>query len=485
MRSVNLADRNDYDASIGRNCISVGDDSDAGKDAAGRTADRGAVLECFDDAKGPAMKTICRWLFPVAMLLPTTSRTAAQVPISLPQPPASSAPNWVDPAPVYHPPVYQSPAFPAPAYQVAAAQPPAVPTPSYDIPTPTPVPNAYAPSSLPGYGGTGAPAFVQPAPAAAGEMPVGTFDRQNFPPYGAPTCPPKYKAWLPTKFATPGGCGCGPCPTAVPGCAPPCCGDYCSNWYDNLALLWESGAFKGPLDLDGLNGNFGSRVGAFGAVPLSREWGLGLQAGGSAGWYDWKGSQFTGDDAREQYFFTAGVFQRFCSTGFGYAVAYDWLIDDYYSNFYFGQWRVAASWQWNPCNEIGFWGALPDRRDEAFVGTPAVRNDFSSIIQGNLYWRHVWTCAASTTLFGGLAESPSDISWGSSSQVAVNNYLMLSGGFEYILPGSGGTDGYQEEAWALSFGLSIYPGTAMRVAQSQFRPFLPMTDNGNFAIRRH
>jgi hypothetical protein len=436
------------------------------------------------------MNTICKWMLPAAVLLSTTSRTSAQGPVYLPQTPTST-PSWIDPAPAYRPPVYQTATIPTPvpSYQTAAVQ-PGVPT--VEVPTAPPVSTPYSPgspfsaSSLPGYGGGSMPAYAQPAPAPQGEMPLATYDRQTFPSYGAPTCPPKYKAWIPTKFGTLGCGGCGACgQCAPPGCAPTGCGDYCSNWYDNISALWEMNAFKGPVDLDGLNGNFGTRVGAFGAVPLSRDWGLGLQAGATAGVYDWKGSQFTGDSTRQQYFYTVGVFQRFCSTGFGWGIAYDWLVDDYYHDFFFGQWRVAASWQWNPCNEIGVWTALPDRRDEAFVGTPAVRNDFSSIIQGNAYWRHVWSCAASTTVFGGIAESPSDICWGASGQVAMNNYLMLTGGFEYILPSSGGTDGYQEEVWALSFGLAIYPGTAMRVAQSQFRPMLPMADNGNFAIRRH
>jgi hypothetical protein len=68
--------------------------------------------------------------------------------------------------------------------------------------------------------------------------------------------------------------------------------------------------------------------------------------------------------------------------------------------------------------------------------------------------------------------------------VAVNSCVAFTGGFEYILPGSGGTDGRQEEVWNLFFGVAIYPGTAMCTTQSQFRPFLPMADNGNFAIRR-
>jgi hypothetical protein len=261
------------------------------------------------------------------------------------------------------------------------------------------------------------------------------------------------------------------------------CGGF-SNWYDNLSIITEMNAFKGPLDLDGLNGNFGGRVGFFGAVPLMRSWGLGLEAGTTAGLYDWKGTQYTGGGTRYQMFSTVGVFQRFCSTGLGYGIVYDWLVDDYYHDFFFGQWRAAVSWQANAANEFGGWIALPDRRDSAFVGTPAVNNHFSSIVQGNIYWRHVWNCAASTTIFAGLAEQPSNIPFGASGQVALNNYVMLTGGFEYILPSSGGDNGRQEEVWALSAGLAFYPGSAMRVAQSQFRPFLPMADNGNFAIRR-
>lgn len=450
------------------------------------------------------------WTF-VLLAAATPARAQVQLPLPPSNAPAPTTPELVDPLPVYHPPVYQPPVYQPQAEAVPTPTPAATTVPLYapsmasrapvvpsvpNAPTPAPIPETipYSPPSLPGYAsGSGGPAYAQPAPSMyGGGMPTATYDRQNFPPYGSTGAPPKYKKWMPTYSVPLCGHGCGHHGAMqneyAAGCDPACISDGCgadARWCDNIALITEMNAFKGGLDLDGLNGNFGVRAGVLAGIPIVRSWGLGAELGGTAGVYDWKGSQFTGGGTRYQSFMTAGIFQRFCSTGLGYAVVYDWLIDDYYNDFFFGQWRAAVSWQFNPCNEIGVWVALPDRRDSAFVGTPAVNNYFSSVMQGNVYWRHVWSCAASTTIFAGLAEQPSNIPFGASSQVAINNYVALTGGFEYILPSSGGNDGRQEEIWALSAGLVFYPGSAMRVAQSQFRPFLPMADNGNFAIRRH
>jgi hypothetical protein len=256
------------------------------------------------------------------------------------------------------------------------------------------------------------------------------------------------------------------------------------NWYDNITGFGIIDAFKGGLDLNGNNANFGKRYGIEAAFPLVQSWGLGAQLSTSFGYYDWKGSQFTGSKGRFQNFTTIGLFQRSCDNGLSFGAVYDWLYDDYYQVFHFGQFRVAAAYLFNPQNEFGFWGSLPDRRDWAVVGTPPVNNNYAPVLQGNLFWRHIYSPAASTTTYIGLAESPADIPFGSSTQIALTKYMAFYGGFAYILPGSGGTQGHQEEIWNVSFGVSIYPGSGLGSQISQFRPVLPLADNGNFAIRR-
>jgi hypothetical protein len=442
----------------------------------------------------------------LAAILPLGAATSrAQVQVYLPPPaaaaPAPGAAHLLDPAPVYRPTTYQSqpyqpPAYPAHVYSTQASGPVAVPhvasLPTYTaslqpaapwpatqsqpvaMPTPivTPSPAAPAPwsasrtpptppsggsyypsATLPGYaaGAAGGPAYAQ-SPSAYGAGPAGHYGS-----YGS-------------------------CTSNSACCDNDCCCE-CDRWCDNMTVIADIGAFKSPVDLDGLNGNFGGRVGGYTGVPIVKSLGIGAQFGSTAGWYDWKGSLYTGEDYRFQHFITAGAFQR-CECGLLYGGTYDWLRDDYYADFEFTQWRAVVGWELNPCNEIGVWAALPDRRDEAFVGTPAVLNRFSPVLQGNVYFRHVWNFGGTTTIFGGLCETPSDVSFGASSQVPLNDFVALTGSWEYILPGSGGTEGRQEELWNVSVGIAIYPGSAMSAVHSRFRPVLPMADNGNFGIYR-
>jgi hypothetical protein len=137
-----------------------------------------------------------------------------------------------------------------------------------------------------------------------------------------------------------------------------------------------------------------------------------------------------------------------------------------------------------PGCEIGVWGTLRQARDETFVGTPAVLNRFETLTQYNLYWQQAWSDCAWSNVFVGTSEDPGDITYGCNAQVAVTRWVALTGGMEYVLPGSGGSEGRQEEIWNLSFGIALYPGTAMQTARSRYRPLLPMADNGNMAVIR-
>lgn len=411
----------------------------------------------------------------LGMLL-TAAHVAAQAPTYLPQAePATTIPS-------------------APTYGGNGA--PIGSAPIGSAPIGTPIAgygNSYggSPNGSPYASPYGSPYAAQnAAPNAGAPMPPATYNFQDFSRNHSTTTPPPQSKWMPTysRPLLPGACGpaaCGPQACGPTPCYPSC--DPCATcgcWYENITAFSVMDAFKNGLDLDGLNANFGKRVGLNAAFPIFQPLGLGAQIGSSAGWYDWKGSQFTGDRERFQNFNTVGVFHRSACNGIGFGVVYDWLFDDYYRNFSFGQFRVAGSWQFNACNEIGVWAALPDRRDWAVVGAPPVNNAYTSVLQGNFYWRHVYNPGAWSTIYAGLAESPADIPVGVNAQVALNDFLALYGGYTYILPGSGGLQGHQEEIWNLTFGVVYYPGTARQVGTSQFRGILPMADNGNFAIQR-
>jgi len=339
------------------------------------------------------------------------------------------------------------------------------------------LPRAWKPQAAPLYDNTPANSnygAVDPnAGAVYGQSGIGQSGFSQ-PVYGQPTYgQPVYGQQVSPFYP---GQNCGP---GVPGpCAPH------EPWYTNFAIITTVDAFKTPVDLDGLNANFGRRVGAMASFPILRDWGFGGQVSSTAGWYDWKGTQFTGDEMRFQNFNSIGLFQRSCTTGLGFGIAHDWLYDDYYSLMHLSQFRAAVSWEINCNNEVGVWAAFPQRRDSAFVGTPTVENHFQSLTQGNLYWKHYWSDCAWSNVYAGLAESPSDIPCGANMQVAVNRFMAVTGAATYVVPGSGGTEGRQEEIWSLSFGLLFYPGTAMSAQRSQFRPIFAPADNGNFATWR-
>ena len=97
---------------------------------------------------------------------------------------------------------------------------------------------------------------------------------------------------------------------------------------DNLQSVWHQtwsnasfftavDAFKGPIDLLVPNGNFGVDFGFNVGIPLSYQWGIGVQAGMNATVTDWQGS-FSAEgitdtptsEVRSQMFTTLGLFQR-------------------------------------------------------------------------------------------------------------------------------------------------------------------------------
>ena len=171
---------------------------------------------------------------------------------------------------------------------------------------------------------------------------------------------------------------------------------------------------------------------------------------------------------------------------FIWGFTYDWLFDQYYSNFDFGQWRVKSAWEFNPCDEIGISAAIPDRGGSGeipnfFGGTDVLH--FKPISQGYLYWKHTWSNDASLTAKAGVAERPGEFVFGGESRVPVTQNLALTNEFSYIMPNaSGGAVGQSQEIWNVSFGIEFVPGGFGRCG-GRFQPFIPVADNGSMAVR--
>ncbi len=259
----------------------------------------------------------------------------------------------------------------------------------------------------------------------------------------------------------------------------------------NVSFYSTVDAFKGPLDLDNRNGNFGVSLAVNGGIPLAKRYGVGLQAGTSAVLSNFYGTEFTGSTIRSQNFTTVGLFQQlpFLSGNLKWGFAYDWLYDDYYTTFTMGQWRVKLGYELDRCREIGIWAAVADKGDGARLGssqTGFTTERFEPVAQGSLYYRRCWQSGIGTTAWLGIAEEPGELVFGTDARIPITYRLALIGNFSYILPSASGEAGQDEEMWNVSIGIELTPRAwANRCpGTSKYAPLLPLANNGSFAVRR-
>jgi len=249
-------------------------------------------------------------------------------------------------------------------------------------------------------------------------------------------------------------------------------------------------SFKGPMDLDNQNGNFGTSFAVNAGVLVLKRWGVGIQGGASDILSNFHGTRLTGEEIRSQNFTTVGLFQRvpFGDGKVKWGFAYDWLHDDYFDSITLGQWRVKLAYELNCVSEIGIWANIPERGDNAWIDDGDEQNHserFESVAQGNFYLRHFWENGAETTHWLGLAEKPGGFIIGSSGRIPMGNYLSLIGNFNYIAPNEDGVNGQDKEMWQMAIGIEITPGGRTHGWRDQAStPVLPLANNAAFAVRR-
>ncbi len=259
---------------------------------------------------------------------------------------------------------------------------------------------------------------------------------------------------------------------------------FSSRWFSTVT------AFKGPLDLDGSNGNFGFTLGMNTAAPIVPSYGIGLQAGTSAVLSDFQGTSFTGDRIRSQNFTSLGLFQRipYAERRMTWGFTFDWMFDHYYRTLKMSQWRVKMAYDLNCHHQIGMWACIPSDGDNAVLSRngQSVNEFFKPVAQGNFFHRHLWESGAMTTTWIGLAGEPGEVIFGASARMPISCRLSLIGGFNYVLPSASGRAGQDEEMWNISCGIEFTPGGAdLGGRLGRFGPLLRLADNGIFAIRRY
>jgi hypothetical protein len=275
-------------------------------------------------------------------------------------------------------------------------------------------------------------------------------------------------------------------------CDDDCCGTR-FGCHDFLNIDVDSGvvAFKGPVDFNDANGNFGGYSSVNAAIPLLPKLGLGAQLGVNGVFSDLKGIPFSvpNGQIRSQLFTTIGLFDRI-DTAHGrvaFGAAYDYLFDEYYSYMQMGQWRGKVSYEFNPWNEVGVSGSVMEH------GAPAVLNAFGTvdflyfkpIDQGYAYWTHTFENQASLSGRFGVAERPGQFVFGMTGKAPLTNSLSMVSDFTYIMPSQpGGPVGQTQESWNVSVGLEIKFGGPRTFMGTRFAPLLPVADNGSFALRQ-
>lgn len=277
-----------------------------------------------------------------------------------------------------------------------------------------------------------------------------------------------------------GGCGLFPGGPAASVCYLP-----------DIRLSTSVEAFKGPLDLDNRNGNFGLQFAVNAGFPLAKRLGIGVQAGTSGVLSDFQGTQFTGSTIRSQNFTTVGLFQRvpLGARRLKWGFAFDWLYDDYYSSLQMSQWRVKLGYELNCCNEIGISARIPNDGDLAKLGDGIEQpyfERFKPVAQGLFYYNHSWATGPSTTAWLGIVDEPGEMIFGGDARLPLTCSWALVGNFNYVLPSASGAAGQDEEMWNVSIGIEFTPGwIGNHSLVKKFSPMFPLANNGTFAIRRY
>ena len=254
-----------------------------------------------------------------------------------------------------------------------------------------------------------------------------------------------------------------------------------------LGFLGTDGS-KQPQDF-GANANVGAGASIGYSAPLLENKGIGFQIGTRV--------TFTGNGVqvfellgeakdRFQSFTTVGVFQRL-DNGVSFGAAYDFLTQESFDNFTLSQWRVRASIDISPVDELGVTINLSDRSDTGFFNATPV--ELQPIEQLQVYIKHRWQSGVETSTWIGVADAHSEenvvtgtlprktnqITFGSEFHAPLNQWLAIYGETNLIMPAdTGAIDAF--------LGMQFAPQgvTRSRSRKNRFRAFLPVASNPSF-----
>lgn len=241
--------------------------------------------------------------------------------------------------------------------------------------------------------------------------------------------------------------------------------------------------------------NYGTKLGW-----LSDVTGIGLQAGGSAGSFNWSGNGYRPDSgAQTQGFVTYGLFRKPNATShWSAALVQDWMLNnnfgEYSQNPTLSQLRGQVAYAISARNEFGLWGTqrvLDSTRNATWVGSTTWR----PINQLNFFWHYKWAPGgADTWIWIGKPEndrlagggSLGDYVVGAFATVPLSDRVALYTQVQYMHPSARpGPAGGTENEWNFTTGLTFYPRRNARsttVAGQCWTPAMPVANNGYFLV---
>jgi len=254
-------------------------------------------------------------------------------------------------------------------------------------------------------------------------------------------------------------------------------------------------------------------------VPYLAAYGIGAQAGGSFGIYDWGGGTNSDRGAagsgsapgnhQRQNFFTVGLFRQPGFNGpwwqrFGVGFVYDYNTNTKYGaledTFNLRQWRGKLAYDLTENHEIGALGTW-----HAGEATGRVGAAYRSASQISVYYQYTFddnaklafawapgsTSSISSTHYSGFNlvdhDGYHDV-LNLSGQVPLNNYIALFANGTYAFENTNANPGTYingNDAFQLLAGVKFYwGGDAATPAwqRKHWEPFLPDANNGNFLV---
>lgn len=228
-------------------------------------------------------------------------------------------------------------------------------------------------------------------------------------------------------------------------------------------------------------------------APYLCDYGIGIQAGGSYGVYDWsgRGSSPSGrqTNAQQQVFTTAAIFRRTpCCSGINVGLAYDWMWNKYFSVFglqsSFSQLRVQGGYVVDQTDEYGVWGTLDVHTSHRHSqGIPV---SFRAISQVNLYWEHRYENCAKTMVWVGLPYKRSlmyssgragKYILGASFHAPLSCRWSIDGHASYMR-GHSAPGALKQRNYAANLCLELK--WAFGDTECGFEPYMPIGNNSNF-----